>query len=203
MGSAVTRATPNSPAMRGERRAILRRRRSAVRTPAPGGRLRRRGDLVSQRTEDPEPGPQTSFAGTKSRAPVRRHRSAVDLEKELAVRTRELATAREHLADALEQQTATAGRAEGDQPLDLRPGGGARHPGQVGRSTVRGGSGGDLPLEGRERISWSQATGSRRGSLSTCRPCRWNREGDRWAVASCSTASPLISSTCWPIRNTP
>jgi transcriptional regulator with GAF, ATPase, and Fis domain len=47
--------------------------------------------------------------GTKARTRISRGRNAfVELERQLEVRTRELAEAREHLVEALEQQTATS-----------------------------------------------------------------------------------------------
>ena len=54
-------------------------------------------------------GPKPRSTGTKARTRVSRGRTAfVELERQLEARTRELAEAREHLAEAVEQQTATS-----------------------------------------------------------------------------------------------
>src|SRR5438552_9495416 len=55
-------------------------------------------------------GRETTKLGGRSALPVARHRgpTAAELQKQLDQRTRELAEAQKHLADALEQQTATS-----------------------------------------------------------------------------------------------
>jgi hypothetical protein len=69
-------------------------------------------------------GRETTKLKGRNALPVARHRgpTAADLQKQLDQRTRELADAQKHLAEALEQQTATsevfrssAGDAEGDR----------------------------------------------------------------------------------------
>ena len=69
----------------------------------PGVALSRKG--AKSRTG----GRKLRSTGTKGRARVSNGpNSLVELKKQLEVRTRELAEAREHLGEALEQQTATS-----------------------------------------------------------------------------------------------
>jgi hypothetical protein len=56
----------------------------------------------------PTRGRKLRSSGTKAAARVSRPNSLVELKKQLEVRTRELAEARGHLSEALEQHTATS-----------------------------------------------------------------------------------------------
>src|SRR5215831_7450160 len=75
----------------------------ADRRAAPGVALSRKGAKSDTR------GRKLRSTGTKARARVTHApNSLIELKKLLEARTRELAEAREHLAEALEQQTATS-----------------------------------------------------------------------------------------------
>jgi hypothetical protein len=61
--------------------------------------------------KNPTRGRKLRSTGTKARAHVTHEpNSLIDLKKQLEARTRELAEARGHLSEALEQQTATSSR---------------------------------------------------------------------------------------------
>src|SRR6266446_326528 len=77
--------------------------------PAWGDQPCRRGDLVSQRGEEPNSRWWSSFdRNDGEKAPFQMRKPRADLEQQLEKYRHELAEAQEHLAEAPEQQTATA-----------------------------------------------------------------------------------------------
>ena len=91
-------------------------------------------------------------------------------------------------------------RAQGHQPLGLRPAGRARYAGRIGGPAVRGRHGGHRSAARRGyyyAASYGFIAGVRTSYMS-----RLGFEPDRWSMSgrvSCSKASPSIFPTSWPI----
>ena len=94
-------------------------------------------------------------------------------------------------------------RAQGHQPLDLRPADGAAHAGRIGRAAVRGRQGDDHASDGRRVLSRrSYGFSPEFIELRQDHPGR-RRSAARSPGARCSKARPSISPTCRPTPNTP
>ena len=63
--------------------------------------------LAAKRTKSRTPGRKRQISGAKARG-ARAYKTRADLEQQLKVCRREIAHAREHLAKAVKQQTATS-----------------------------------------------------------------------------------------------
>ena len=94
-------------------------------------------------------------------------------------------------------------RAQGDQPLDLRPADGARHAGRVRRRGCATPTRPSYSAAKARATAWPRISGSLPTSRNIWRASRSNRAGTRWSDARRSKAGPFTSPTSSPTRNTP